>query len=531
MLPKSATVAARYLLAATGTSVSAAGLYRYSAAKQRERLLPDQPLELAKTEKKHVIIIGGGVVGVTTAYKLGQAGYAVTILEAATEAASECSACAAGGMQRSNPVVDRKSWMAVLSCIFPETSRLLLGGAKDDYYFKFFHQAWIPTLTDPFFLRWLLTFTKTSLFPDEHQEDKQLEMLKFTKYAVEDMVRLMERRFDNMAKVSGYNTQGSVSVSYEPIDQKASANPTHSKNTFEPSRRLVGDDLLKEEPSLKWQQPQPTSARFEYESKSASSQRWTRELAKRCIQDKTLDVSILYDTRVEAIAVHDEKNAEKPRVSQIKTNRGVVDVPDDAKVVVAAGSWTPRILALMDLYVPVYPLKGYAMSVNATEALQTLGLKPTDLPTRIVCDKYMFTSRLGDEIRITSIGEFSGWNTAPTPDVDEEFRREAVRQFPQLQPLIAKATTWCGHRPFVNDGILLLGAADTHENLYVSCGPGSNGWKLAMGSGEVIERLVSGQSAQQIQQELGFDVNAFSPAGRVLNTPLFSKICRARWNV
>lgn len=143
----------------------------------------------------------------------------------------------------------------------------------------------------------------------------------------------------------------------------------------------------------------------------------------------------------------------------------------------------------------------------------------------------MYTSRLGDEIRITSIGEFSGWSTKPTPQVDVEFRNEAARQFPQLRHLIEKAATRCGHRPYVSDGILLLGRVDTHENLLVSCGPGSNGWKLAMGSGEVIERLVSGENEEQISKALGCNIASFSPAGRVVNAPFFAKVCRARWGV
>lgn len=530
-----AAVFARRLFVATGSGLTGAAVYRYWQVQQREGLLSTEPLEIWNTattasEKSRVIIIGGGVVGVTTAYKLGLAGHAVTVLESASQAAAECSACAAGGMQRSNPAVDYKSWIAVLQCLFPTAGRVLLGTSTDDD-FKFFHQSWLPTLSDPFFLRWLLTFTKTSLFPDSQQEYKQRQMLEFTKFAVEDMCQLMEKRWENMSKVAGYNTRGSLSVSYDPLHETSatSANPTHSKNTYEPARQLVGDELLKEEPSLDWQQKKPTSARFEYETKSASSQRWTRELARRCHNDPKLNVSIQYGTKVQAISTTND--GEKPRITQLKTSRGIIDVTEDIHVVVAAGAWTSQILALMDLYAPVYPLKGYAMSVSAKEALNQ-GLKPKDLPSRIICDKYMFTSRLGDdEIRLTSIGEFSGWSTSPTPNVDEDFRQEAIRQFPQLQNLIRSTKTYCGHRPFINDGILLLGAVDTHHNLFVSSGPGSNGWKLAMGSGEVIRRLVEGQSSKQIHDDLGCDVDSFSPAGRVRMAPWFAKLCRARWNV
>jgi hypothetical protein len=64
-------------------------------------------------------------------------------------------------------------------------------------------------------------------------------------------------------------------------------------------------------------------------------------------------------------------------------------------------------------------------------AQQNAHLRPRHLPSRIVCDKYsMFTSQLGDEIRITSIGELSQWNTVRTPRVDKEFRLEvSIRQF------------------------------------------------------------------------------------------------------
>lgn len=545
--------ATRFLLA-SGGATSVLGAYRYQQVRQRERELPTETLSVFADEKnahaknkKPVIVIGGGVVGITTAYKLVKAGHSVAVLEPAPVAAAECSACAAGGMQRANVVVDRDSWYAILKCIVPwmapKQNEDTSSSNKQQQHFRFFNIDWWETLSDPFFLRWVITFTKTSLFPDSHQNEKQSEMLKFTKFAVHDMVDMMENAKDNMAVKSGYNTRGGLSVSYDPpvadekekesTSQAKAAKDSHpsGKLNFEPSRRLQGDEIFQQEPSLLQQDHKPTAAKFEFEAKSASSQRFTVELAERCANE--LNVSVLYNTAVQAITTEHDTNGEKkkPRVAKLHTNRGVIVVPEDAHVVVAAGAWTPHVLALMDLYAPVYPLTGYAMSISAQQVLATSELKPSDLPSRIVSDKYMYTTRLGDEIRITSIGELSGWSTQPTPHVDAEFRREAVRQFPQLQPFIQQATTRCGHRPFVNDGLLLLGTVDTHENLYVSCGPGSNGWKLAMGSGEVIERLIGGQTPEQIQKDIGFDVNAFSPAGRVLKAPFFAKLCRARWGV
>jgi D-amino-acid dehydrogenase len=520
---------------AIGTAgVGITAFYRYQAVKQEESNLPTHELwsfNHHKADKKQCIIIGGGVVGVTAAYKLALKGHSVVLLEPNAQPGKECSACAAGGMQRSNPTVDKGTWISVTKSLIP-LSTYLLGGKHEPY--KFFHIDWFQTLTDPFFLRWSYTFAKTSLFPCDWKK-LQMEQLAFTDYAVRDMVKMMEDRKDPMARKSGYNNTGSLSLSYDAIDttkkKSATANPTHG-NTLEPSKQLESEDIASIEPSITNQVEQPTSAKYEFETCSASSERFTEELASRCASDKKLDVTFLYNTRVKGMkAITTEDGQQRKRVTQIQTNRGVLNVPKDAEVLIAAGSWTPQVAALIDLYAPVYPLKGYAMSISAKEALQSKLLKPTDLPTRIICDKYMFTSRLGDEIRVTSIGEFSGWSTSPTTSVEKEFRKEAVRQFPKLESFINAAKVKCGHRPYVSDGILLLGRVDKFDNLLVSCGPGSNGWKLAMGSGSIVEMLVSGKTEEEISAELRFDVRSLSPAGRVVDSPIFAKMCRARWGV
>mmetsp|Transcript_20957 Transcript_20957/g.34583 ORF Transcript_20957/g.34583 Transcript_20957/m.34583 type:complete len:562 (+) Transcript_20957:39-1724(+) len=516
-----------------GAGICATALYRYQSVLQDESETPTnelwsfshpQPSSATAANKKQCIIIGGGVVGVTAAYKLALKGHSVVLLEPNSAPGKECSSCAAGGMQRSNPTVDKGTWIAVTKSFLPFT-RYIFGGAHEPY--QFFHIDWFQALSDPFFLRWSTTFAKTSLFPSSDQHRLQMEQLSFTNYAVKDMVKMMKDTKDSMAKKSGFNPTGSLSLSYDVVDtKKKAANPTHG-NTLEPSKQLEGEEITAVEHSVINQEQKPTSAKFEFETCAASSERFTEELASRCKNDPKLDVKFLYDTRVKAVSTG--KGSQRRTVTQIQTNRGVIDVKD-AQVLIAAGAWTPHIAAMMGLYAPVYPLKGYAMSISAKEALASNAkLKPSDLPSRIVCDKYMFTSRLGDEVRITSIGEFSGWSTSPTKGVEKEFRREAVRQFPLLESFIQNAKVKCGHRPYVSDGILLLGRVQEFDNLLVSCGPGSNGWKLAMGSGSVVAELVSGKTEDQISEELGFDARSFSPAGRVVESPIFAKLCRARW--
>lgn len=212
-----------------------------------------------------------------------------------------------------------------------------------------------------------------------------------------------------MATKSGWNNRGCLSLFYDDAGLQVQgnskeakpnkSNPTQSKMSYEPGTRINDtDEILRMEPSLRFQERQPTSAIYQEQTSAASSERFTQELARRC--EKSSNVNIMYGTSVHGIKVSDDGRT----IAQIQTNRGVIDISPDTQVVVAAGAWTSRILSFADLYVPVYPLTGYAISMSAKKS----ALRDRDLPSRIVCDKYMFTSRLGpDEIRMTSIGKFS----------------------------------------------------------------------------------------------------------------------------
>jgi D-amino-acid dehydrogenase len=521
----SASFATRLVTVSAGL-IGASTAYQYNQVLQRQGQLPKEPLKMpdgTPTTTPDVILVGGGVVGIATAYTCAQAGQKVLLLEPNKRSGQECSSCAAGGMQRSNPVVNRSTWMAVFKGSFLRQG------------YQFFHMDWFESLTDPFFLRWILTFSTTSLWPQPTHEAKQDEMLKFTHYCVDEMLKLMD---DPTIRATGYNPTGSLSLSYTQAS-KIPTHPTASRMNQEPHRLLTTtEEIVALEPSIRFQEVPPQSAKYEYQSSAASAERFTLVLAERCA--KHPNVTLLYGTAVRGMQVDpasktgSDKN-DKPRIAALHTNQGVLTVGPQTEVVVAAGAWTPHLLATCDLYAPVYPLKGYAISLSAKDMIrQSQGkLSAKDLPTRIVvvADPYMYTSRLGDEVRITSIGEFSGWSTKPTPQVDREFRREAAQQFPQLADYLPSATTRCGHRPYVNDGLLLLGRVQEYTNLLVSCGPGSNGWKMAMGSAEVVQRLTAGQSEEEIGAALGFDVSAFAPYERAAYSPWFAKLCRARWNV
>lgn len=177
---------------------------------------------------------------------------------------------------------------------------------------------------------------------------------------------------------------------------------------------------------------------------------------------------------------------------------------------------------MIGLYAPIYPLKGYCIPFSAPKHLSS-----NEIPSRIVTNGIIYNTLLGDQVRTTSVGEFSGWSTEPDSDVDKRFRNAVTEFMPQLKNEIMSHPTRCGLRPYVSDGAVLLGRVEQVSNLLINCGPGSNGWKIALGAGEVVARSAANEN---IDDGFSFNSSYLSPKGRIKNAPIFSKVSLARWS-
>ena len=125
-------------------------------------------------------------------------------------------------------------------------------------------------------------------------------------------------------------------------------------------------------------------------------------------------------------------------------------------------------------------------------------------------EQNLYVTRYGDQLRLASIGEFAGWNTAPNPHIVRELKAAASSFLPCLEPAWAFSEVVCGLRPFVADGAPLIGRLGSYHNVYVNVGPGFNGWKLAVGTGEVTARLVV-----EDDEVLPFDAAVLDTTGRL----------------
>ena len=208
---------------------------------------------------------------------------------------------------------------------------------------------------------------------------------------------------------------------------------------------------------------------------SGDACRFTQELARIAA---ARGVTFRYGSAIEAIETAGDA------VEAIRLQSGSVKA--DAYVM-ALGSYSPLLLAPIGIRIPVYPLKGYSI---------TLPLGPAEVaaaPTVSLTDEAfkIVISRLGNRLRAAGTAELTGYDTTVNPARCAAIARRIRDLFPGLGG-ITTVETWSGLRPATPSNVPVIGRTRL-KNLYLNTGHGTLGWTLACGSGSVLADLVSGR--------------------------------------
>lgn len=150
-------------------------------------------------------------------------------------------------------------------------------------------------------------------------------------------------------------------------------------------------------------------------------------------------------------------------------------------LVLAAGHRSPE-LALPGLSLPLYPLKGYSLSVPIGAQHQAPTISITDYDRKIVY------ARIGEQLRVAAMVDIVGFDTRLEPKRLALIKRQALETFP-LAGDYQHAVEWAGMRPATPTGVPLIGAS-AYSNLWLNLGHGALGFTLACGSGQVLAELI-----------------------------------------
>jgi D-amino-acid dehydrogenase len=212
------------------------------------------------------------------------------------------------------------------------------------------------------------------------------------------------------------------------------------------------------------------------QDESGDAHRFTRELARLAA---ARGVAFQFGTAVEAL------EAAGGRIVALRTHDGTRLTAD--AYVVSLGSYSPLLLKPLGIRIPVYPLKGYSitLALGPDEHAAAPSVSLTDEAHKIVI------SRLGNRLRAAGTAELAGYDTS----VNEVRCAAIVRRMRELFPRLAAAPavdSWAGLRPATPNNAPVIGRTAL-GNLFLNTGHGTLGWTLACGSGRALAQLVSGK--------------------------------------
>lgn len=401
------------------------------------------------------LIVGSGLIGITSAYFLSRRGWEVTVLDRQEGPGEETSFANGSLLTPSMP----EPWNA------PGSWRMLLTSiGRSDSALQLRLKA-LPRLAG-----WGLGFLRNS--SPERYERNTVKNLKLALHSIETMGRL--RRETGIEY--GGASPGTLRVIRDPGTlERALAWAERLRPEGLTYRRLSADEIVALEPALA-----PIGRRLaggiHYPADEiGNAYRFCVGLAERA---RGAGVDFRFRTPVTGIEVRHRKVA-------AVLSGGKRFTAD--QYIVAAGSYSPLLMKALGLDVPVRPAKGYSLTFERPSL---------DVPFRVPVaddDFHAVVVRLENVIRVAGTAEFTGYDLSlPAARIQNLFK--LVRQvLPGWKFDPAAAKPWCGLRPMSVDGVPIIGPTSI-GNLWTNTGHGHLGWTLAAASGELLSNLLTGGS-------------------------------------
>jgi len=400
-----------------------------------------------------VLVLGSGVIGVTTAYYLARAGHEVTVVDRQPEPALETSFANAGEVSPGYSA----PWAA---------PGLPLKAIK--WLFMRHRPLVIWPMLDPAMWLWGLRLLRNCT--DARYEVNKNRMLKLAQYSRECLEAL---RADTGIRYDE-RMQGTLQLFRTPVQvEGAAADVTILERFGVPHELLDRAGCVRAEPALGKVQEKISGGLRLPGDETGDCFKFTQNLARIAAQS---GVAFRQGVHVRAL------RAEAGRVMGVATDAG--EMAADAYVV-ALGSYSPLMVRSLRLAVPVYPVKGYSLTVPIVDA--------TSAPESTVMDETykVAVTRLGDRIRVGGTAELMGYSLKLRDARRDTLDHVVTDLFPGGGD-VSRATFWTGLRPMTPDGPPVIGPT-RYSNLYLNTGHGTLGWTMAAGSGRVLADLISGR--------------------------------------
>jgi D-amino-acid dehydrogenase len=408
-----------------------------------------------------ILVLGAGVIGVTSAWYLTKAGHQVTVVDRQPGAGMETSFANGGqiSVSHAEPWANPGAPLKILKWLGHEDAPLLFRLRAD-------WRQW----------SWGLRFLRECLPGRTRQNTLTiLRLALYSRHALQALRRDIGISYDHLER--GILHIHTDAREFEAAHERVALMQAHGC-----AMRIVSAlECVEIEPALANSRVGLVGGTYESADESGDAHLFTRALAGRAAE---AGATFRYEMAVESIHV----NGSEVKGVSVRGPDGEAERLGADAVVVAMGSYTPLLLEKVGVRIPVYPVKGYSVTILLD--------RPEAAPTVCLTDENakLAMSRLGNRLRAAGTAELNGYDTSLNDTRCNAILERVKNLFPGAAPY-NEATRWTGLRPATPSNVPLIGRT-RYRNLYLNTGHGTLGWTLACGSGRALADLVGGRAPE-----------------------------------
>ena len=422
-----------------------------------------------------VVVLGAGIIGTTSAYFLAKQGHEVTVIDRQDSVSMETSHANAGCLSYgfTSPWASPGLPFSVLKWVLTGRSPLIINPNMSVETIKFLYRMYKNCNSRSY-------------------EINKSRMLRVANYSQKALLEI-ESDFDLYYE---QKKQGSLQLFWDSKEIEKTQKDIAILNKFNINSQLLSaEECVKIEPGLRYVKNKLAGGIQFMDDFTGNCYLFSTEVYKKCVE---MGVNFEFNTEIKSLQISNDK------IASVLMDRGEIKADCYS---VSLGSYSTKILSKIGIEIPIYPVKGYSITLPV--------LSNEDAPQSTIMDEKnkIAITRLGDRIRVAGMAHLT--------DFDKNLRTKSLDSlmsgldllFPKSYESSKETNFWTGFRPSTPDGTPIIGPTP-FNNLFLNTGHGTLGWTMSAGSGKLLANLVSGIDPE-ISTE-GIDMSRYSFSNKMI---------------
>ena len=422
-----------------------------------------------------VVVLGAGIIGTTSAYFLAKQGHEVTVIDRQDSVSMETSHANAGCLSYgfTSPWASPGLPFSVLKWVLTGRSPLIINPKMSVETIKFLYRMYKNCNSRSY-------------------EINKSRMLRVANYSQKALLEI-ETDFDLYYE---QKKQGSLQLFWDSKEIEKTQKDIAILDKFNINSQLLSaEECAKIEPGLQYVKNKLAGGIQFLDDFTGNCYLFSTEVYKKCVE---MGVNFEFNTEIKSLQISNDK------IASVSTDSGEIKADCYS---VSLGSYSTKILSKIGIEIPIYPVKGYSITLPV--------LSNEDAPQSTIMDEKnkIAITRLGDRIRVAGMAHLT--------DFDKNLRTKSLDSlmsgldllFPKSYESSKETNFWTGFRPSTPDGTPIIGPTP-FNNLFLNTGHGTLGWTMSAGSGKLLANLVSGIDPE-ISTE-GIDMSRYSFSNKMI---------------